>query len=126
MARVLRGLGTAQAAIYQQSGWKRIRSRVGWSCDGSGSFGSHSRFVAAIAYRCKYSSVVSDRECWANIHGALRSVYFLWRFGLFKKMNSGFVAVVRQKIRRFFETETAQRAARVHVPRSNGILGLFT
>jgi hypothetical protein len=63
-------------------------------------------------------SVIPDREGGANIHGLLRSGCFLWRFGLFKEMNSSFVAVIRQKIRCFFETKTAQCTARVHVPRS--------
>jgi len=40
-------------------------------------------------------------------------------------MNRTLVSVVFQKIRRFLETETAQRAAGVHVPRPRRVLGLF-
>jgi len=70
-------------------------------------------------------AVVSNCQRGANIHGALSGVYFLRRFGLFKKMDSSFVAVVRQKVRRFFKTETAQCAARVHVPWSRRVLALL-
>jgi hypothetical protein len=52
------------------------------------------------------SSVIPDRQCGANVHGALRSGCFLWRFGLFKKMNGSLIAIIRQKIRRFFKTKT--------------------
>jgi len=41
--------------------------------------------VAAICYRRKYSAVISDRERRTNIHGALRTRGFFWRFGLIKK-----------------------------------------
>jgi hypothetical protein len=41
-------------------------------------------------------------------------------------MHGDFIAVVGQKIWRFFEAETAQRAAHVHVPWPRDILGLFT
>jgi hypothetical protein len=40
-------------------------------------------------------------------------------------MNGDFIGVVIQKMWRFLETETAQSAARVHVPRSGRILRLF-
>jgi len=39
-------------------------------------------------------------------------------------MNSSFVAIIRDKTWRFLETETAQRAARVHIPRSRRVLRL--
>jgi hypothetical protein len=72
--------------------------------------------VAAICYRRKYSAVISDRERRTNIHGALRSRGFFWRFGLIKKMHRSFVAIIGDEIRRFFETKPAQRAARIHIP----------
>ena len=40
-------------------------------------------------------------------------------------MNSSFVAVVRDEIRRFLEAHPAQRTAHVHIPRSRRVLGLF-
>jgi hypothetical protein len=70
-------------------------------------------------------AIVPDCERRADIHGTLRGGDFLRRFGLFKKMNGSLVAVVRNKIRRFFETETTQGAARIHVPLSGRVLGLF-
>jgi hypothetical protein len=70
-------------------------------------------------------SVISDRECGANIHGALRGGCFLRCFGLFEEMNGSHIAVVCQKIRRFFETETTQRTAGIHIPLSERVLGLF-
>jgi hypothetical protein len=85
----------------------------------------HNGFVAAISGRRKFSSVVSYRECGANIHGAPRSGCFLWCFGLLKKMNGSLIAVVRQKIRRFLETETTQRTAGIDVPPSGRVLRLF-
>jgi len=73
----------------------------------------------------KCSSVISDCQRGANVHGALCGGHFLWRFWLFRKMNGSLIAVIRQKSRRFLETETAQRAAGVHVPRPRHVLGLF-
>jgi hypothetical protein len=70
------------------------------------------------------SSVIPDRQRRANIHGALRSGFFLRCFGLFKKMNSTLIAVVPQKIRRFFEAETAQCTTSIHIPLSRRVLGL--
>src|SRR5439155_23993833 len=70
-------------------------------------------------------SVISDCQSWTNVQCALSSRHFLWRFGLFKKMNASLVAVVRYKIWRFLKTETAQRAARVHIPLSRRVLGLI-
>ena len=58
----------------------------------------------------------SDRERGTNFHRSLRGSGFLGRFGLLEKMNRGFVAVVGDQIRRFFEAHPAQRAARVHIP----------
>jgi hypothetical protein len=55
----------------------------------------------------------------------LCSVDFLGRFGLFKEMNSSFVAIVSDEIRRFFETHPAQRTARIYIPLSGYVLGLF-
>jgi hypothetical protein len=40
-------------------------------------------------------------------------------------MNGSLIAVVCQKIRRFFEAETTQRAAGIHVPLPGRVLGLF-
>jgi hypothetical protein len=71
------------------------------------------------------SSVIPDRQCGANIHSALRSGFFLRCFGLFKKMNSSLITVVRQKIRRFFKAETAQRTTSIHIPLSRRVLRLF-
>jgi hypothetical protein len=76
----------------------------------------HYVFVAAISGARKYSSVVPNRERRANIHGPLRSGCFLGSFGLLNKVNGSLIAVVRQKIRRFFQTETTQRAACIDVP----------
>src|SRR5882724_11174001 len=105
MARVLGRLWTAQPAINNEAGGKRICPCVEWRGSSGGSFGSHSRFVvAAIPYRCKYSSVVSDRERRANIHGALSGIHFLRRLRLFGKMNRRFVVVVIQKIWRLLKT----------------------
>jgi hypothetical protein len=69
--------------------------------------------------------VISDCEGWANVHRALRSDGFLGRFGLFNEMDSSFVAVVGDQIRRFFKAHPAQRAARVHIPPPGRILGLL-
>jgi hypothetical protein len=80
--------------------------------------------VAAICDRRKYSSVVSDRERGTNLHRSLRGGGFLGGFGLFEEMNRGFVAIVRDQVWRFFQAETAQRAARVHIPLPGRILGL--
>src|SRR6266700_2388826 len=71
------------------------------------------------------SSIISDCERRANVHGALRSLDLSGRFRLFEKMNSSFVAVVRDEIRRFLEAHPAQRTAHVHIPRSRRVLGLF-
>jgi len=70
--------------------------------------------VAAICYRRKCSSVISDGERRANFHGALYSVGFLGRFGLFKEMNNSFVAILRYEIRSFFETDPTQSATGIH------------
>jgi hypothetical protein len=70
-------------------------------------------------------SVIPDRERGANIHGPLRSDCFLRCFGLFRKVNGSLIAVVGQKIRRFFEAEPTQRAAGIHIPLSERVLGLF-
>jgi len=43
----------------------------------------------------KCSSVVSDCERGANVHGALCGRHFLWRFWLFRKMNGSLIAVIR-------------------------------
>ena len=67
-----------------------------------------------IAQGRKFSSVISDCERRANIHGSLYSVGFLGRFGLFKEMNNSFVAIVRYEIRSFFETGPAQSATGIH------------
>jgi hypothetical protein len=85
----------------------------------------HNSFVAAISGRRKYSSVISDRQSWAGIHGVLSSIYFFRRVRLLKKVNSRFVAIVGDKIRRFLETHAAQRAAHIYVPLPGGILRLF-
>ena len=77
-------------------------------------------------YRRLELAVVSDRERWANAHGALCGGHLFWRFGLFREVNRGFLAGIAQKVRRFLETETAQRAARIDVPQSGDVLGLFT
>jgi hypothetical protein len=86
----------------------------------------HNRFVAAISGRRKYSSVVPYRECGANIHGALRSIYLFRRFRLLEEMYGGLVWVVGNEIRRFFETETTQCAAGIHIPLTRGILRLLS
>jgi hypothetical protein len=70
------------------------------------------------------SSLIPNRQRRANVHGPLRGRCFLRCLGLFKKMNGSLIAVIRQKVRRFFKTETAQRAARIHVPLSRRVLRL--
>ena len=70
-------------------------------------------------------AVISDRQRRANIHRALRGGCFLRCFGLFKEVHASFIAVVRYEIRRFFETETTQRAAGIHIPLSGRVLRLF-
>jgi hypothetical protein len=85
----------------------------------------HNRFVAAISGRRKYSSVVPYRECGANIHGALSSIYLFRRFRLLEEMYGGLVWVVGHEIQRFFETETTQCAAGIHIPLARGILRLL-
>jgi hypothetical protein len=71
------------------------------------------------------SSVIPDRQCGANVHGPLRSSGFLRCFGLFKKMNSGLIAAIRQEVGSFFETKTAQRTTKIHIPLSRSVLRLF-
>src|SRR6266545_6390568 len=71
------------------------------------------------------SSIISDCERRTSFHGSLCGGDFLRRFGLFKKVNGSFAAVVGDEIRRFFETETAQRAASIHIPLSGHVLRLF-
>jgi hypothetical protein len=85
----------------------------------------HNDFVAAISDRRKYSSVIPYRQRRTNIHGTLRGGRFLGCFGLLKKMDGSLIVVVRQKIRRFFETETTQRAAGIHIPLPRHILRLL-
>jgi hypothetical protein len=41
------------------------------------------------------------------------------------KVNGSLIAVVGQKIRRFFETETIQRTAGIHIPLSRRVLRLL-
>jgi hypothetical protein len=82
--------------------------------------------LAAIRYRRKCSGVISDRERGTDFHGALCGGGFLRCFGLFTEMNSSFVAIVRDEIRRFFEAKTAQRAAAIHIPLPRRVLRLFT
>jgi hypothetical protein len=82
-------------------------------------------FVAAIFGRRKYSSVVPYRECGANIHGALSSIYLFRRFRLLEEEYAGLVGVVGDEIRRFFETETTQRAAGIHIPFPKDVLRLL-
>jgi hypothetical protein len=81
--------------------------------------------VAAICDRRKYSSVVSDRESGTNFHRSLRGGGFFRGFGLFEKVNRGFVAIVSDEVWRFFQAETAQCAVRVHIPLPGRILGLL-
>jgi hypothetical protein len=85
----------------------------------------HNGFVAAISDRRKFSSVVANSQRGTNIHGTLRGGRFLGRFGLFKKMDGSLIVIVRQKIRRFFETETTQRTAGIHIPLPRRVLRLL-
>jgi hypothetical protein len=85
----------------------------------------HNGFVAVIPGGRKYSSVVPNSQRGANIHGALRGGRFLGCFGLLKKMDGSLIVVVRQKIRRFFETETTQRTAGIHIPLPRRVLRLL-
>jgi hypothetical protein len=85
----------------------------------------HNRFVAAISGGRKYSSVVAYRECGANIQGALSSGYLFRRFRLFEEVYGGLVGVVGDEIRRFFEAETTQRAAGIHIPLPRRVLRLL-
>jgi hypothetical protein len=82
----------------------------------------HNRFVAAISDRRKFSSVIPNSQRGTNIHGPLCGGRFLGCFGLFKKMNGSLIVVVRQKIRRFFETETTQCTAGIHIPLPQRVL----
>jgi hypothetical protein len=81
--------------------------------------------VAVICRRRKCSPVISDCERRANFHSALRSGGFFRRFGLFEKMNGGFVAVVSDEVRRFLKTHPTQCTAGIHIPLSGHVLGLF-
>src|SRR5262249_32015872 len=83
------------------------------------------QFVAAISGRRKYSSVVPYRQRGTNIHGALRSIYVVGCFWLPEKMNGRFLAIISNKVRRFFETETTQRTTGIHIPLPRHILRLF-
>ena len=78
-----------------------------------------------IAQGRKCSLIISDCERRANFHGALRSFDFLGRLRLFRKMHRRFVAIVRDEIRRFFETKTTQRAAGIHIPLPGRVLRLL-
>jgi hypothetical protein len=40
-------------------------------------------------------------------------------------VDGGLIGIVRQKIRRFFETETTQRAAGIHIPLPRRVLRLL-
>ncbi len=124
MARILCRLLAAQAAIDQKFGRKRVCPRIRRS--GSNSFSNHRRFfVAAISGRRKFSSVISDRQRGADIHRTLSSIYLFRRFRLLEEVYGGLVSVIGDEIRRFFETETTQRAAGIHIPLPRGVLGLF-
>jgi hypothetical protein len=85
----------------------------------------HNGFVAAIYDRRKYSSIVPYRQRGANVHRALRSGCCLGCFGLLQKMDGSLIMVVRQKIRRFFDTETTQRATGIHIPLPRRVLRLL-
>ena len=82
-------------------------------------------FSVRAALAEDFSSVISDSERGTNIHGPLRSGCFLGCFGLFRKVNGSLIVVVRQKIRRFFETKTTQRAAGIHIPLPRRVLRLL-
>src|SRR5437773_3622206 len=126
MACILLRLWAAETAINEHASGKRIRPRVAWGSSGSGSSGfGHGNSCSGDSPASQILPIVSDRQSWANIHGTLSGIHFLRRLGLFKKMNSGFVAIVRDEIRRFFKTKAAQCAARVHVPLARRVLGLF-
>jgi hypothetical protein len=84
----------------------------------------HNRLVAAISGRRK-SSVIPNRERGANIHGALSSGGLFPHIRLLEEVYGGLVGVVGDEIRRFFEAETTQRAAGIHIPLPRRVLRLF-
>jgi hypothetical protein len=98
---------------------------VPWGNNGSGS-GSfdHSNSFSGDSLASQISPIISDCEGWANFHRALRSGCLLGCFGLFKEMNSSFVAIISDEIWRFFETKTAQGATCIHIPLARHVFGL--
>jgi hypothetical protein len=85
----------------------------------------HNNFVAAISGGRKFSSVVPYRQRGTNIHRPFGSGCFLGCFGLPNEVNGSLIAVVRQKVRRFFETETTQCTAGIHIPLPRRVLRLL-
>src|SRR5207249_8817775 len=74
MARILRRLRTAKAAINDQTSGKRVRPCVSCGSNGSssasGSF-DHSNSCSGDSSASQISSVVSDCQSRANVHGPL-------------------------------------------------------
>src|SRR5262249_49137943 len=73
----------------------------------------------------KSSAIISYRQGRADIHRALRGGFLLWYFGLLEKMNGSLIAIVCHEIRRFFQTETAQGTASIHIPLPSRVLRLL-
>jgi hypothetical protein len=69
-------------------------------------------------------SVISNRERGANVHRTMCGRHFFWCFWLSRKMHGSFIAIIRDKTWRFFETHSAQGATHIHIPRSGRVLGL--
>src|SRR4029077_2983066 len=117
MARILRRLRAAKAAINDKTSGKRIRPCVSWSSNssGSGSF-DHRNSCSGDSSASQISPIISDRERWANVHRTLGGGHFVRCLGLLEEMNGRFVLGVFQKIRRLLETHTAQGATHIHIP----------
>src|SRR5437762_4510996 len=104
MARILRRLRTAKAAINDETSGKRVRPCVSCGSNGSssasGSF-DHSNSCSGDSSASQISSVVSDCQSRANVHGPLCGGHVFGCFGSFREVNRGLVAGIVQNLRRF-------------------------
>src|SRR5438046_10746750 len=101
MAGVLLRLWAAETAIHEHASGKWIRPRVAWGSSGSGSSGfGHGNSCSGDSPASQILPIISDCKRGTNFHGALCRGDFFRRFGLFKHMNSSFVAIVRDEIDR--------------------------
>ena len=71
-------------------------------------------------------AVVADRERRANVECALRCRGFFRCLGLLEKINVRLVVIIFHQIGCFIETNPAQTAGRIHVPRAGNVLGLLS